>query len=74
MENDTRTTVQIADASGHTEMELTKAETMDVIAQNKKSMWVFAGNKMVEPAELKQANWADVGTIQIVPDMLGGQI
>ena len=55
MENDTRTTVQIADASGHAEMELTKAETMDVIAQNQ-GAWIFAGNQLVQPADLEQAN------------------
>lgn len=73
MENDTRTTVQIADASGHAEMELTKAETMNVIAQNQ-GAWVFAGNRLVQPAELEQANWADVGTVQVMPSLVGGQI
>jgi hypothetical protein len=73
MENNIRTTVQIADASGHEQMELTKAETMDVIAQNQ-GAWVFAGNRMVQPAELEQANWADVGTVQVMPPLVGGQI
>ena len=73
MENDTRTTVQIADASGHAEMELTKAETMDVIAQNQ-GAWIFSGNQLVQPADLEQANWADVGTVQVMPPLVGGQI
>ena len=34
MDSEIRTLVHIADLSGHTEMELTKAETLDVINQN----------------------------------------
>jgi hypothetical protein len=71
MENETRTTVQIADASGHAELELTKAETMDVIAENQ-GAWVFAGNRLVQPAELAEANWAEVGTVQVMPPLVGG--
>ena len=71
MENEIRTTVQIADASGHAEMELTKAETMDVITQNQ-GTWVFAGNRLVQPAELEAANWAEVGTVQVMPPLVGG--
>ena len=54
-------------------MELTKAETMDVIEQNQ-GAWIFAGNQLVQPADLEQANWADVGTVQVKPPLVGGQI
>lgn len=72
MDNDIRTKVCIADATGHTEMELTKAETMNIIGENQNA-WVFAGNRLVQPAELEAANWADVGTIQVMPPLVGGQ-
>ena len=71
MNSEIRTKVQIADTTGHTEMELTKAETMDVIAQTRDA-WIFAGNKLVQPAELEAANWADVGTVQLLPGLVGG--
>lgn len=71
MENDIRTTVQIADASGHSEMELTKAETIEVIAENQ-GAWIFAGNKLVQAADLESANWAEVGTVQVMPPLVGG--
>ena len=52
-------------------MELTKAETMDVINQHD-GAWVFTGNRLVQPAELEAANWAEIGTVRVMPPMVGG--
>ena len=71
MDNEIRTTVEIADASGHAALELTKAETMVVVNQNPDA-WIFAGNRLVKPAELEQANWGDVGTVRLMPPLVGG--
>ena len=72
MDNNIRTKVLIADATGHTELELTKAETMEFIGENQNA-WVFAGNRLVQPNELVAADWAEVGTIQVMPPLVGGQ-
>ncbi|MBO58247.1 MAG: hypothetical protein CMA77_04550 [Euryarchaeota archaeon] len=71
MDSEIRTLVHIADLSGHTEMELTKAETLDVINQND-GAWVFTGNRLVQPSELEAADWAEVGTVRVMPPMVGG--
>ncbi len=65
------TTVEIADQSGHTTLQLTKAETLSEVAGNEGS-WVFAGNQMVQPEQLAQADWETVGTVRIVPGLVGG--
>jgi hypothetical protein len=46
---------------------------MDLIQQNE-GHWVYAGNQMVQPAELAEADWAEnpPGQIQIVPSLQGG--
>ncbi|HJM19519.1 MAG TPA: hypothetical protein QF802_03595 [Candidatus Thalassarchaeaceae archaeon] len=72
MDSEIRTLVHIADLTGHAEMELTKAETMDVINQHD-GAWVFTGNRLVQPAELEAANWAEIGTVRVMPPMVGGQ-
>ena len=71
MINEIRITVEIADASGHTTLELTKTETMEVVNQNPNA-WIFAGNRLVKPAELEQANWGDVGTVRVMPPLYPG--
>jgi hypothetical protein len=44
---------------------------MDVVNQNPDS-WIFAGNRLVKPAELAQAEWAEVGTVRLMPPLVGG--
>lgn len=61
-----RATVEIADASGHTKLELTRAEfERDVVEQNPNA-WVFVGNQLVQPAELNDVQWG-ADTIRVVP-------
>ncbi|MAE38677.1 MAG: hypothetical protein CL969_03470 [Euryarchaeota archaeon] len=74
MENDIRTTVELCNSSGHSILELTKAETMDVIEQNQ-GVWIFVNNRLVRStAELEQVNWADVNNLKLTGPLLGGQI
>ena len=63
------TTVWLADSTGHSELELTRDQTMNLIQENE-GHWVYAGNQMVQPAQ--QADWDDVGIVQIVPSLQGG--
>jgi|TARA_Y100001949_G_scaffold122239_1_gene104058 hypothetical protein len=65
------TTVWLADSTGHSELELTRDQTMDLIQENE-GHWVYAGNQMVQPAQLAEADWDDVGIVQIVPSLQGG--
>ena len=65
------TTVEIADKTGHTTLELTKGETLSRVAASEGS-WVFAGNQLVQPEQLAQSDWGTVGTVRIVPALVGG--
>ena len=65
------TTVEIADATGHTTLQLTQRETLDRVA-GMEGAWVFAGDRMVQPTELAEANWETVGTVRVVPGLVGG--
>jgi hypothetical protein len=66
------TLVQIADKFGHTSAMLTREETLETVADNE-GAWIFNGNgQMVQPAELAEANWDTIGTVRIVPGLVGG--
>lgn len=66
------TLVQIADRFGHTSAMLTREETLEAVAENE-GAWVFNGNgQMVRPAQLAEANWDTIGTVRIVPGLVGG--
>ena len=65
------TTVEIADRTGHTTLQLTKDETLSRVS-NSSGSWVFAGDQMVQPEQLARADWETVGTVRIVPGLQGG--
>ena len=65
------TTVEIADSTGHTTLQLTKAETLSRVSESSGSR-VFAGNRMVQPEQLAESDWGTVGTVRIVPGLQGG--
>ena len=65
------TTVEIADKTGHTTLELTKGETLSRVAASEGS-WIFAGDQLVQAEQLAQSNWDTVGTVRIVPPLVGG--
>ena len=71
MDTQITTTVEIADASGHTTAMLTQKETLDKVSESA-GTWVFAGNQLVQAEQLAQADWSTVGTVRIVPDLIGG--
>ena len=67
-----RTLVQIADRFGHTSAMMTREETLEAVAENE-GAWVFNGNgQMVQPVELAEADWNTIGTVRIVPGLVGG--
>ena len=72
MENDRiTTTVEVADKSGHSTLQLTKEETLERVSDSP-GAWVFANNQMVQPQQLQNADWDTVGTVRIVPGLVGG--
>tara|TARA_B100000029_G_scaffold229906_1_gene227404 strand:+ start:404 stop:685 length:282 start_codon:yes stop_codon:yes gene_type:complete len=72
MENDrVTTTVEVADKSGHSTLQLTKEETLERVSDSP-GAWVFANNQMVQPQQLRNADWGTVGTVRIVPGLVGG--
>ena len=72
MENDrTTTTVEVADQSGHSTLQLTKEETLERVSDSP-GAWVFANNQMVQLGQLQNADWGTIGTVRIVPGLVGG--
>ena len=69
---DTVTTmVEITNHSGHEALELTRDQTMAIV-EEREDAWVFAQGGMMNPAQLADADWATVGTVRIVPGLVGG--
>jgi hypothetical protein len=72
--NETRVRVEVADITGHTVMELTKAETVELVEQH--GGWVFSGSRLVQAAELANADWDEMAendaTILVTPPLVGG--
>ena len=67
------TLVQIADKFGHTSAMMTRDETLEAIEDNEGS-WVFNGSgQMVQPEQLAETDWDTVGTVRIVPGLVGGE-
>ncbi len=66
-----RTKVMIVSNEGHTELELTREETLEALADNE-GYWAFASSQRVQPSQLAEADWAEIGTIRIVPPLVGG--
>ena len=67
-----KTLVQIADQNGHTSAMMTREETLEAVAENN-GAWVFNGEgQMVQPAQLAEADFSTIGTVRIVPGLVGG--
>ena len=71
MDSAITTKVEIADQTGHTTCQLTKSETLEKVSDSPGS-WVFADGQMVQSQQLENADWATVGTVRIVPGLVGG--
>ena len=65
------TTVLVADKSGHSTLQLTKQETISMVEEQGNS-WVFADGRMLDVAGLDEADWNNIGTVQLVPGLVGG--
>ena len=63
--------VQIADKTGHTQLMLSPAETVEAIQQNS-SAWVNADNKLVQPSMMDEENLTTISSVRILPGLVGG--
>jgi precorrin-3B methylase len=68
--NTVTTTVEIASPDGHDTLELTQDQTIALVDRG--DNWVFANGQMMQPAQLADSDWATVGTVRIVPGLVGG--
>ena len=76
-DNEVRVHVEVCSReAGHACMELTQPETLAIVEQNSDTHWVFAGGRLVEVAQLADADWAEMAenntTVQLVPQLVGG--
>ncbi len=76
-ENEVRVHVEVCSKeAGHACMELTQPETLAIVEQNSDTHWVFAGGRLVEAAQLANADWPEMAdnntTVQLVPQLVGG--
>jgi|TARA_B100001105_G_scaffold36538_1_gene25835 hypothetical protein len=69
--NTVTTTVEIASPDGHDTLELTQDQTIALVEEGGNN-WVFANGQMMQPAQLADSDWATVGTVRIVPGLVGG--
>ena len=65
------TTVEVATTAGHEALELTRDQTMALV-EERGDAWVFAQGGMMNPVQLADADWTTVGTVRIVPGLVGG--
>ena len=65
-------TIEIADATGHSVVQMTKSDLIQQ-ASNAKGSWVFVDNKMVAAAELADTDFDTAQHIRMVPALQAGQ-
>ena len=63
--------VQLADKSGHSELLMSPAETVETIQQNSSS-WIYADNQLVQADQVDEANLSTVSSVRILPGLVGG--
>ena len=63
--------VQLADKTGHTQMMLSPAQTVETI-QNNSGAWVYADNRLVQADQVDEANLSTVSSVRILPALGGG--
>ena len=64
-------TVQLADKTGHTQMLLSPADTVETIQQNS-GAWVYADNQLIQADQVKEDNLSTVSSVRILPGLVGG--
>jgi len=69
--DENRFTVEIADETGHSEVQMTKPELIEH-ASNCEGTWVFVDNRMVSTVDLAEIDLMDAQKIRLMPGLVGG--
>mgnify|MGYP001156753254 CR=1 FL=1 len=64
--------VEIADATGHSVVEMTSQEITQAVNE-KTGTWVFVDNRMVAAEHLAKTDFGSAQHIRLVPGLVGGQ-
>lgn len=74
-ETETKVLVEVANETGHTAMMMTKPEALKLVKQNS-DHWIFMGGKLVDAADITEANWPEMAKnntkVQLTPGLIGG--
>ena len=66
-------TVQLADTTGHPEMMLSQADTVEAIQQNSGGgAWIYADNQLIQAGQVNEENLSTVSSVRILPGLVGG--
>ena len=61
-------TVQLADKNGHSEMQMSPAQTVETIQQQDSGAWVYADNQLIQADRVNEdIDWESVSQICILP-------
>ena len=63
--------VQLADKTGHTQVLLSPAETVETIQQNSGN-WIYADNQLIQADQVNEDNLSTVSSVRIMPGLVGG--
>ena len=72
MENKTKFDVEIADASGHSIVQMTQNEIAQKAGQTQGS-WVFVNDQLVNTTDIADMNLEAGSRIRLMPGLVGGQ-
>ena len=72
MDHNTKFDVEIADASGHSIVQMTQNEIAEKATQTQGS-WVFVNNQLVSAADIADMNLEAGSRIRLMPGLVGGQ-
>ena len=72
MDHNTKFDVEIADASGHSIVQMTQNEIAEKAAQTQGS-WGFVNNQLVSAADIADMNLEAGSRIRLMPGLVGGR-
>ena len=72
MDNTMKFEVEIADASGHSTVQMTQNELTEKVNATQGS-WVFVNDQLVSAADIADMNLEAGGRIRLMPGLVGGQ-
>ena len=72
MSNEKKFEVEVADASGHSVVEMSQSE-LAAQATSAQGSWVFVNDQLVNAADVAAMNLADDSRIRLMPGLIGGQ-